>query len=61
MNKITCTRTSTYILFCDKTRVHMFYFDYKTARPNITQEHRLSNKLLTWEISPREKYDLLFP
>jgi len=30
---ITRTRTSTYILFCDKTQVPMlFYFDSKTAR-----------------------------
>jgi len=28
---ITRTRTSTYILLCDKTRVPMFYFDSKTA------------------------------
>jgi len=28
----TCTQTSTDILFCDKTRVQMFYFDSRTAR-----------------------------
>ena len=28
---ITHTRTSMDILFCDKTRVPMFYFDSKTA------------------------------
>ena len=26
---------STYILFCDKTWVQMFYFDSKTARPIV--------------------------
>ena len=30
---ITRTQTSTYILFCDKTRVPMFYFDSNTTRP----------------------------
>jgi len=30
---ITRTQTSTDILFCDKTRVPMFYFDSKTVRP----------------------------
>ena len=30
---ITRTRTSTYILFCNKTLVQMFYFDSKIARP----------------------------
>ena len=32
---ITRTRTSTDILFCDKTRVPMFYFDSNTARPIV--------------------------
>ena len=32
---ITRTRTSTDILFCDKTPVPMFYFDSKTARPIV--------------------------
>jgi len=31
-DSITRTRMSTYILFCDKTQVQMFYFDSKTAR-----------------------------
>ena len=29
---ITLTRTSYYSLFCDKTRVQMFYFDSYTTR-----------------------------
>jgi len=29
------TRTSTDILFCDKARVPMFYFDSYTARPTV--------------------------
>jgi len=32
---ITHTQASTDILFCDKTRVLMFYFDSKTARPIV--------------------------
>jgi len=37
MNKArTHTRTSTDILFCDKTRVLMFYFDSKTTRRIIS-------------------------
>ena len=33
---ITRTRTSTDSLFCDKTRVPMFYFDSKTAIPIVS-------------------------
>jgi len=33
---ITFTRTSTDILFCDKTQVPMFHFDSKTARPIVS-------------------------
>ena len=29
---ITRTRSSTHILFCDKTQLQMFYFDSKMAR-----------------------------
>jgi len=32
---ITLTRTSTYILFSNKSRVQMFYFDSNTARPIV--------------------------
>jgi len=32
---LTRTQTSTYILFCDKTWVQMFYFDSKTAKPIV--------------------------
>jgi len=32
---ITHTQNRTYILFCNKTRVPMFYFDSKTARPIV--------------------------
>ena len=35
LNHEGATRKSTYILFCDKTRVQMFYFDSKTTRPNV--------------------------
>ena len=36
---ITCTQTSKYILFYDKTRVHMFYFDSKMARTIVPHIH----------------------
>ena len=29
-------RTSTFILFCDTSRVHMFHFDSNTARPSVS-------------------------
>ena len=29
------TRMSTYILFCDKTSLQMFYFDSKSTRPIV--------------------------
>jgi len=32
---ITRTRTSTYNLFCDETRLQRFYFDSNTTRPIV--------------------------
>jgi len=33
LNHESASRTNTFILFCNKTRVQMFYFDYKTTGP----------------------------
>ena len=33
--RLQCTQMSNGILFCDKTRVPMFYFDSNTTRPIV--------------------------
>jgi len=40
------TRTSTYILFYDKTRVHLFYFYYNTTRSIV---HLKCAALVFWK------------